>query len=137
MCHQPPGTDICNTFKSSLTRGYFGGGRGGHHHHLRRRRRPSCCWATNSCCPSSASSRPRPCSPLPPAVRSGPALPLTYSGRLSVLRLLPLKAVLTFATTCRVFRALASSHALWVVLCRRDWGARTAAVPEDLHRCLG
>jgi len=23
MCHQPPGTDVCNTFKSSLMRGHF------------------------------------------------------------------------------------------------------------------
>ena len=23
MCHQPPGTDVCNTFKSSLMRGRF------------------------------------------------------------------------------------------------------------------
>ena len=26
MCHQPPGTDVCNTFKSSLMRGRFIGG---------------------------------------------------------------------------------------------------------------
>jgi len=59
---------------------------------------------------------------------------LPRSGQLSVLRLLPLEAVLTFAATCPVFRGWASSHALWVVLCRRDWGARTAAALGELER---
>jgi hypothetical protein len=50
-----------------------------------------------------------------------------------VLRLLPAEAVLSSAT-CRVFRAWASSDALWEALCRRDWGARAAAALAEHRR---
>jgi len=75
--------------------------------------------------PSSSSSSP------PPIAQLG------YDQLLSVLRLLPPEAVLSFAATCRAFRAWASSDALWEALCRRDWGARTAAALAERRRERG
>ena len=72
--------------------------------------------------PSSSSSSP------PPIAQLG------YDQLLSVLRLLPPEAVLSFAATCRAFRAWASSDALWEALCRRDWGTRTAAALAERRR---
>ncbi|XP_062191688.1 F-box/kelch-repeat protein At1g51550 [Phragmites australis] len=66
--------------------------------------------------------------PLPPIAQLG------YDQVLSVLRLLPPEAVLSFAATCRSFRAWASSDALWEALCRRDWGARAAAALAERRR---
>jgi hypothetical protein len=63
-----------------------------------------------------------------------PIAQLGYDQVLSVLRLLPADAVLSFAATCRVFRAWASSDALWEALCRRDWGARAAAALAERRR---
>ncbi|GMY38390.1 F-box/kelch-repeat protein At1g51550 [Fagus crenata] len=40
----------------------------------------------------------------------------------SVLLLLPIDSILSFAMTCKRFRALASSDTLWESICRRDWG---------------
>jgi hypothetical protein len=51
-----------------------------------------------------------------------------------VLRLLPAEAVLSFSATSRVFRAWASSDALWEALCRRDWGAHAAAALAEPRR---
>ncbi|TVU42044.1 hypothetical protein EJB05_08427 [Eragrostis curvula] len=70
---------------------------------------------------------------------AGPASPppiaqLGYDQVLSVLRLLPAEAVLSFAATCRGFRAWATSDALWEALCRRDWGARAAAGLAERRR---
>jgi hypothetical protein len=59
---------------------------------------------------------------------------LGYDQVLSVLCLLPADAVLSFSATCRVFRAWASSDALWEALCRRDWGARAAAALAERRR---
>ncbi|XP_022683303.1 F-box/kelch-repeat protein At1g51550 isoform X2 [Setaria italica] len=67
-------------------------------------------------------------SPPPPIAQLG------YDQLLSVLRLLPPEAVLSFAATCRAFRAWASSDALWEALCRRDWGARAAAALAERRR---
>ncbi|KAL8136949.1 hypothetical protein V2J09_002950 [Rumex salicifolius] len=41
----------------------------------------------------------------------------------SILLLLPINSILSFATTCRRFNSLASSDALWEAVCRRDWGS--------------
>jgi hypothetical protein len=65
---------------------------------------------------------------------SPPIAQLGYDQLLSVLRLLPPEAVLSFAATCRAFRAWASSDALWEALCRRDWGARAAAALAERRR---
>ncbi|KAF5739222.1 Kelch repeat-containing F-box family protein isoform 1 [Tripterygium wilfordii] len=40
----------------------------------------------------------------------------------TVLLLLPVDSILSFAMTCRRFRSLASSDTLWESICRRDWG---------------
>jgi hypothetical protein len=63
-----------------------------------------------------------------------PIAQLGYDQVLSVLCLLPADAVLSFSATCRVFRAWASSDALWEALCRRDWGARAAAALAERRR---
>lgn len=60
---------------------------------------------------------------------------LGYDQVLSILRLLPAEAVLSFAATCRAFRDWASSDVLWEALCRRDWGARAAAAALEDWRC--
>ncbi|OEL23368.1 hypothetical protein BAE44_0015613 [Dichanthelium oligosanthes] len=86
-----------------------------------------------------ASSSPPP-PPLPP-----PIAQLGYDQLLSILCLLPPEAVLSFAATCRAFRAWASSDALWEALCcrrasrvlarARAWQRRRAgAVEEGLRR---
>ncbi|PWZ46287.1 F-box/kelch-repeat protein [Zea mays] len=62
---------------------------------------------------------------------------LGYDQVLSVLRLLPPEAVLSFAATCRVFRAWASSDALWEALCCRDWGSRATAALAERRRDRG
>lgn len=66
-----------------------------------------------------------------------PIAQLDFDQLLSVLRLLPPEAVLSFAATCRAFRAWASSDALWEALCRRDWGARAAAALAERRRERG
>jgi len=73
---------------------------------------------------SSSSSPP----PPPPIAQLG------YDQVLSILRLLPPEAVLSFAATCRAFRAWASSDALWEALCRRDWGTRATAALAERRR---
>ncbi|KAK9281666.1 hypothetical protein L1049_004569 [Liquidambar formosana] len=40
----------------------------------------------------------------------------------SILLLLPIDSVLSFAMTCKRFRSLAYSDTLWESICRRDWG---------------
>lgn len=68
---------------------------------------------------------------------SPPIVQLGYDQVLSVLRLLPPEAVLSFAATCRVFRAWASSDALWEALCCRDWGSRATAALAERRRDRG
>lgn len=41
----------------------------------------------------------------------------------SVLLLLPVDSILCFGMTCRRFRSITSSDALWELICRRDWGS--------------
>ena len=59
-------------------------------------------------------------------MEAAPLAHLGYDQVLSILRLLPAEAVLSFAATCRAFRDWASTDVLWEALCRRDWGARAA-----------
>lgn len=40
----------------------------------------------------------------------------------SILLLLPVNSILSFALTCKKFNSLASSDTLWQSICRRDWG---------------
>ncbi|XP_052182489.1 F-box/kelch-repeat protein At1g51550 [Diospyros lotus] len=40
----------------------------------------------------------------------------------SILLLLPIDSILSFATTCKKFRCITYSDALWESICRRDWG---------------
>uniref|UniRef100_A0A7N0RGD7 F-box domain-containing protein n=1 Tax=Kalanchoe fedtschenkoi TaxID=63787 RepID=A0A7N0RGD7_KALFE len=40
----------------------------------------------------------------------------------SILLLLPVDSILSFAMTCKRFRSLACSDPLWEPVCRRDWG---------------
>ncbi|CAO2176023.1 unnamed protein product [Urochloa humidicola] len=68
---------------------------------------------------------------------SPPIAQLGYDQLLCVLRLLPPEAVLSFAATCRAFRAWATSDALWEALCRRDWGPRAAAALAERRRERG
>lgn len=43
---------------------------------------------------------------------------------LSILQYLPVPCVVAFGITCRRFRELADSDALWAILCKREWGSR-------------
>lgn len=40
----------------------------------------------------------------------------------SILLLLPVDSILCFGMTCRRFRSITSSDALWELICRRVWG---------------
>ncbi|KMS97205.1 hypothetical protein BVRB_7g177570 [Beta vulgaris subsp. vulgaris] len=40
----------------------------------------------------------------------------------SILLLLPINSILSFALTCKKFNSLASSDTLWESICRREWG---------------
>ncbi|CAM8990108.1 hypothetical protein QQ045_008455 [Rhodiola kirilowii] len=40
----------------------------------------------------------------------------------SILLLLPVDSILSFALTCKRFKSLACSDSLWEPVCRRDWG---------------
>lgn len=42
---------------------------------------------------------------------------------LTILEHLPLPSVLAFGMTCRRFREIANSNALWAHICRREWGS--------------
>lgn len=44
----------------------------------------------------------------------------------TILLLLPVESILSFAMTCKKFRYLANSNTLWESICRRDW--KTAAI---------
>lgn len=64
---------------------------------------------------------------------------------LAILEYLPVLSVVAFGMTCRRFRELADSDALWAFICRREWGSNAVdAWPssgnnsnlgwKDLHR---
>ncbi|GAB4841876.1 hypothetical protein Ancab_011831 [Ancistrocladus abbreviatus] len=40
----------------------------------------------------------------------------------SILLLLPINSILSFASTCKKFQSFSSSDTLWESICRRDWG---------------
>lgn len=40
----------------------------------------------------------------------------------SILLLLPINSILSFAQTCKKFKSLVSSDTLWESICRREWG---------------
>lgn len=65
---------------------------------------------------------------------AAPVEHLGYDQVLSILRRLPAEAVLSFAATCRAFRAWASSDVLWEALFRRDCGGRAAAALAERRR---
>ncbi|XP_078439025.1 kelch repeat-containing F-box family protein [Wolffia australiana] len=45
---------------------------------------------------------------------------------ISILQLLPVESVVAFSMTCRKFRSLSCSDALWEAICRREWGWSSA-----------
>ncbi|KAG6618162.1 hypothetical protein I3842_Q123900 [Carya illinoinensis] len=53
----------------------------------------------------------------------------------TILLLLPSDSILSFAMTCKRFRALIFSDTLWESICRRDWGLKSvdALKSSDLH----
>jgi hypothetical protein len=64
-----------------------------------------------------------------------PITSITQDHLFTILLLLPIDSILSFAITCKRFRALASSDALWESICRRDWGPNTvdALNSSNLH----
>ncbi|KAA8541535.1 hypothetical protein F0562_022687 [Nyssa sinensis] len=53
---------------------------------------------------------------------SSPIFHIAQDHLFSILLLLPIDSVLSFAMTCRRFRTLAYSDTLWESICRRVWG---------------
>ncbi|XWS19245.1 hypothetical protein CRYUN_Cryun32bG0114100 [Craigia yunnanensis] len=52
----------------------------------------------------------------------------------TILLLLPIESILSFAMTCKKFRYLASSNTLWESICRRDWGTTAVdALQSSFH----
>ncbi|KAB1222451.1 hypothetical protein CJ030_MR2G027681 [Morella rubra] len=53
----------------------------------------------------------------------------------TILLLLPVDSILSFAMTCKRFRALISSDTLWESICKRDWGLKSvdALKSSNLH----
>ncbi|CAA6662352.1 unnamed protein product [Spirodela intermedia] len=47
---------------------------------------------------------------------------MSHDQIISILQLLPIESVLSFSMTCRKFRSLGCSDALWESICRREWG---------------
>ncbi|XP_010273578.1 PREDICTED: F-box/kelch-repeat protein At1g51550 [Nelumbo nucifera] len=47
---------------------------------------------------------------------------IAHDHLISILLLLPIDSILSFAMTCKRFKSLASSDTLWESICRRDWG---------------
>ena len=52
---------------------------------------------------------------------------------LAILECLPIRSVIAFGMTCRRFRGIADSDAMWSLICRREWGSKTV----DSWPCLG
>ncbi|XP_074294743.1 F-box/kelch-repeat protein At1g51550-like [Silene latifolia] len=51
-----------------------------------------------------------------------PIFDLAQDHLFSILYLLPIKSILSFAQTCKKFQSLSSSNSFWETICRRDWG---------------
>lgn len=46
----------------------------------------------------------------------------------TILLLLPVDSILSFAMTCKKFRAMTASDTLWEYICKRDWGPKSVEV---------
>lgn len=53
---------------------------------------------------------------------SSPVTRIPQDHLFSILLLLPIESILSFAMTCKKLRSLAYSDSLWESICRRDWG---------------
>ncbi|CAO2840414.1 unnamed protein product [Amaranthus hypochondriacus] len=51
----------------------------------------------------------------------------------SILFLLPINSILSFALTCKKFNTLASSDAFWESICRREWGSNCVDALKDSY----
>nr|GLL17875.1 F-box/kelch-repeat protein At1g51550 [Ipomoea trifida] len=58
----------------------------------------------------------------PSVNRSSPISNIAKDHLFSILLLLPIDSILSFAMTCRRFKSLSCSDSLWESICRRDWG---------------
>ncbi|KAL6137278.1 hypothetical protein ACLB2K_062570 [Fragaria x ananassa] len=56
---------------------------------------------------------------------SSPLTQIAQDHLFSILLLLPVDSILSFAMTCKKFRALTASDTLWEYICQRDWGPRS------------
>ncbi|KAJ6325777.1 hypothetical protein OIU76_012791 [Salix suchowensis] len=61
-------------------------------------------------------------SPPPPIVK------LAQDQLFTILVLLPIDSLISFARTCKRFRSLTSSDTLWESICRREWGSTSVDV---------
>lgn len=50
---------------------------------------------------------------------------ISHDHLFSILLLLPLESILSFAMTCKKTTRLTQSHTLWKSICTRDWGHST------------
>ncbi|KAF9675102.1 hypothetical protein SADUNF_Sadunf10G0196500 [Salix dunnii] len=62
-------------------------------------------------------------SPPPP-----PIFKLAQDHLFTILVLLPIDSLISFARTCKRFRSLTSSDTLWESICRREWGSTSVDV---------
>lgn len=53
---------------------------------------------------------------------SSPVTTIPQDHLFSILLLLPIQSILSFAMTCKKLKSLAYSDSLWESICRRDWG---------------
>ncbi|KAL8458863.1 hypothetical protein ACS0TY_036388 [Phlomoides rotata] len=53
---------------------------------------------------------------------SSPVTTIPQDHLFSILLLLPIESILSFAATCKKLKSLACSDSLWESICRRDWG---------------
>ncbi|KAG6758728.1 hypothetical protein POTOM_039088 [Populus tomentosa] len=54
---------------------------------------------------------------------SSPIVKLAQDHLFTILLLLPIDSLISFARTCKRFRSLTSSDTLWESICRREWGS--------------
>ncbi|GAV59447.1 F-box domain-containing protein/Kelch_3 domain-containing protein/Kelch_4 domain-containing protein, partial [Cephalotus follicularis] len=66
-----------------------------------------------------------------------PILNLAQDHLFSILLILPIDSVLSFAMTCKRLRSVARSDTLWESICRRDWGPTSVdAIKSSGHHQL-
>ncbi|CAM6084445.1 unnamed protein product [Calypogeia fissa] len=46
---------------------------------------------------------------------------------LAILQHLPMQALISFGMTCKRYREMADTDALWALICKREWGSRAVA----------